>query len=161
MGLARGLDTTEEWLLHARGAKEGSQIASASSSTLDVPLISWVSAGNLSAPDAINDIRDAPRVSFPDLDSGGDWIALRVDGDSMDRISPPDSIIAVNLKDKRLVANACYVIADDAGGATYKRYRPPGEWAPVSTNPEHQPMRHRAGQGPHIIGRVRKSILSM
>lgn len=161
MGLARGLETTEEWLLHGRGPKRASDTATERGDVIDVPLISWVSAGNLSTPDAIADLKDAPPVAVPDLDASGEWIALRVEGDSMDRISPPDSIIVVNLKDRRLVANACYVIADEDGAATYKRYRPPNEWAPVSTNPAHKPLRLTAGAEPRIIGRVRKSILSM
>lgn len=78
----------------------------------------------------------------------------------MDRISPPDSMIIVNRRDKRLVANACYVIADGDGGATYKRYRPdPMRFEPVSTNPAHEPM--FPDHEPTIIGRVRRTILDM
>lgn len=127
-----------------------------------VPLISWVSAGAPKTPDAVEEIESAPRIYAPDLDPKGEWIALRVDGDSMDRISPPDSIIFVNMKDRRLVANACYVITNpDDGAATYKRWRPnPNRWEPVSVNPEHEPL-FVDGDQPKVIGRVRKSVLSM
>lgn len=127
------------------------------------PLISWVSAGALRAPDAVIDSADADIVYTSDLDPKGDWIALRVDSDSMDRISPPESVIFVNRKDRRLVANACYVIADaESGEATYKRFRPsPDRWEPVSTNPEHEPIFVRKGREPTIIGRVRKTLLAM
>lgn len=124
-------------------------------------LISWVSAGALTQPEVMPDVEDAPWVYAPDLDADGDWIALRVDGDSMNRISPHDSIIFVNRKDRRLVPNACYVIGDGEGGATYKRYRPPNTWEPVSTNKAHQPMVVPEGQQPDIIGRVRKTVLAM
>jgi phage repressor protein C with HTH and peptisase S24 domain len=125
-------------------------------------LISWVSAGALLKPDApIQDDDAAQWVYAPDLDPQGDWIVLRVDGDSMNRISPHDSLIFVNRKDRRLVPNACYVIGDGEGGATYKRYRPPNTWEPVSTNPVHQPIRLPMNQEPDIIGRVRKTVLSM
>lgn len=55
-----------------------------------VRLISWVSAGALLSPDAEVDTDDLPIVPEPGLDPNGDWIALRVDGDSMNRISPHD-----------------------------------------------------------------------
>ena len=78
----------------------------------------------------------------------------------MNKISPPESIIFVNRRDKRLVANACYVIADENGATTYKRYRP-GE------NPQFQPASYDDVKPPKlqgaikIIGRVRRSIINM
>lgn len=130
-------------------------------SVISAPLISWVSAGALLKPDAPIEEDDVPLLLEQGLDPSGDWVALRVDGDSMNRISPHDSIIFVNRKDRRLVANACYVIGDGEGGATYKRFRPPATWEPVSTNPAHKPFVLRPGSEPDIIGRVRKTVLSM
>lgn len=126
-------------------------------------LVSWVSAGALSQPDYDPNLGDddVQWVYAPDLDPNGDWIVLRVDGDSMNRISPHDSLIFVNRKDRKLVPNACYVIGDGEGGATYKRYRPPNTWEPVSTNPAHQPLELQDGIQPDIIGRVKKTVLSM
>jgi phage repressor protein C with HTH and peptisase S24 domain len=126
-------------------------------------LISWVSAGALLQPDIRPQVDDddVQWIYAPDLDPNGDWIVLRVDGDSMNRISPHDSLIFVNRKDKRLVPNACYVIADGEGGATYKRYRPPNTWEPVSTNKEHKPLDLDDGNQPEVIGRVKKTILAM
>ncbi len=130
---------------------------------LGAPLISWVSAGDLKTPGVVLEPGDAKMAYIHGLDPEGDWIALEVEGDSMDRISPPESIIFVNRKDRRLVANACYVIADAEGGqASYKRFRPnPDRWEPVSTNPEHEPVFVKKGREPVIIGRVRKTLLSM
>lgn len=127
---------------------------------ISTPLISWVSAGELMIPDSVVDIDDSPRTTGPDLDPNGDWIALTVEGDSMDLISPPESIIFVNRKDKRLVPNACYVLADENGHATYKRYRD-GKFSPVSTNKKHKPIKIPSGHTPPILGRVRKSVLVM
>lgn len=123
----------------------------------DVPLVSWVSAGQLMREHFAG--AELERIHVPDLPKG-DWIALRVQGDSMDRISPPESVIVVNRKDRKLVANACYVIADEEGNATYKRFRPsPMRFEPVSTNPDHEPI--FPDNEPRIVGRVRLSILKM
>ena len=126
-------------------------------SATEVPVIAWISAGAL-ARDDLTDIAIGSEVvgGLP----AGDWIALRVQGDSMDRISPPESIIIVNRNDRSLVANACYVIADQEGNATYKRYRPsPDGFEPVSTNPTHEPI--FPDNEPLIVGRVRRTILHM
>lgn len=124
---------------------------------VEVPLFGWVSAGQLANEDLRDEVIGQETVAGLPV---GDWIALRVEGDSMDRISPPDSIIIVNRNDKRLVANACYVIADPDGNATYKRYRPnPPRFEPVSTNPAHEPIFPE--NDPLIIGRVRMTILRM
>lgn len=136
------------WLLTGEGDAKGG-----------VPLLAWVSAGELMADSVDIDLASVNRIPVSDLPPG-DWIALRVVGDSMDRISPPESIIFVNRRDKRLVANACYVIADENGEATYKRYRPsPDRFEPVSVNPEHEP--HYPHDTPKIIGRVRRTMLDM
>lgn len=127
------------------------------SDTHQVPLIATVSAGALMSEDFRDDIISTLTVGNI---GPGDWIALKVTGDSMDRISPPNSIIIINRRDKRLVANACYVIADEDGGTTYKRYRPdPIRFEPVSTNPQHEPI--FPDHEPTIIGRVKRSLIDM
>lgn len=160
--LAPVLKTSVSWLLEESGpeAIDGPIIDHA---FIQAKLISWVSAGALLQPESAvaDDLEYAPIVYAPDLDPDGDWVALRVDGDSMNRISPHDSIIFVNRKDRRLVPNACYIIGDGEGGATYKRYRPPNTWEPVSTNDSHKPFVLPSGMEPDIIGRVRKTILAM
>lgn len=151
--LAPALRTTAVRLLFPDAPVDTSQVRG--------QLVSWVSAGAL----AQHDLRPAydddtvQWVYAPDLDPNGDWIVLRVDGDSMNRISPHDSLIFVNRRDKRLVPNACYVITDTDGNTTYKRYRPPNRWEPVSTNPEHTALFF--DNEPEIVGRVKKTVLSM
>lgn len=121
-----------------------------------VPHISWISAGSMMRDDVADEALGTLRVN--DLPPG-DWIALTVRGDSMDRISPPDSVIFVNRRDKALVPNALYVIDDGEGNATYKRYRPgpPMRFEPVSTNTELEPIFPE--QEPTIVGRVRRTVL--
>lgn len=124
-----------------------------------VPLISWVSAGSLNGTDGVDSFSGLPTVPVAGLPPGR-WIALEVTGDSMDRISPPGSIILVNRADRRLVPNACYVIGNPEGEATYKRYRPnPMRFEPVSVNPEHAPI--FPDHEPKIIGRVRMTMLTV
>lgn len=149
--LARALDVTPEWLAFGAGEEAATS----------VPLISWVSAGAFGQADAVDDVDDAERITVADL-RPGEWVALRVEGDSMDRISPPDSIILVNLDDRKLVANACYILQDADGSATYKRYRPnPDRFEPVSTNDSHQTLFPDPGNMPQIFGRVGRTILSL
>jgi transcriptional regulator with XRE-family HTH domain len=126
--------------------------------TLNIPFLAWVSAGSMMREDVSDEAIGSLRVA--DLPASGDWIALKVVGDSMDRISPPESVIFVDRKDKYLVPNACYVIADDEGNATYKRYRSgPTRFEPVSTNAAHEPI--FPDNDPIIVGRVRRSTINM
>lgn len=156
--LSRALNVTDRWLLTGREPKHppppdrGLPIS-------EVPILDWVSAGKLSQSIFQDD--EKGRIAISGLDNRGDWIALKVDGDSMDRISPPDSIIVINRNDKRLVPNACYVFGTLNGEATYKRYRPgpPPRFEPVSTNPAHEPL--FPDQEPFIVGRVVYSILDL
>lgn len=131
---------------------------------ISAPLISWVSAGAFRKPEVpISDLSGTDKAYTLGLDPEGEWIALRVEGDSMDLISPPESIVFVNLKDRRLVANACYVIADEEGGSTYKRYRPgPARWEPVSNNKkDHETFYVQGDRGPRVIGRVKRTVLDL
>ena len=148
--IAHVLQTSASWILEGFGSPESRQ----------VPLVSWVSAGSLAQPEVpVEDLAHLPMIQAPDLPDG-EWIALRVVGDSMDRISPPESVIFVNRRDKRLIPNGCYVIAGEDGEATYKRFRPdPMRFEPVSINTEHEAIFPDAE--PIIIGRVRKTMLDM
>ncbi|MBP2560822.1 SOS-response transcriptional repressor LexA [Neorhizobium galegae] len=126
-----------------------------------VPKISWVNAGAFGTAEAVVDISDAPRIEVAGL-GDGEFYALDVQGDSMDRISPDGSTIVVNRKDTRLVQNACYIVLDGEGGATYKRYRQsPTRFEPVSTNASHEPIFPDNDNIPAIFGRVVLSILKM
>lgn len=137
----------------------GRQIPMPALATVDVPIVSWISAGELGSQEMVVNLSDYPTIPTTDLEQG-QWIALRVDGPSMNKISPPDSIIFVNLRDKRLVTNGCYVISDESGQATYKRYRP-------NENPPFQPASYMDIPPPAlegaitIIGRVKRSMIDM
>lgn len=154
---ARRFKVSLDWLLRGKGAGPGETSAEPDDLAVEIPLVSTVSAGALRRNDLSDEQIGTIRIGpLPP----GDWIALRVSGDSMDKVSPPDSIILVNRADHALVPNGCYVIDDGEGYATYKRYRPnPDRFEPVSMNDQHQPIFPE--NTPTIIGRVRRSILEM
>lgn len=127
-----------------------------------VPRVSWVTAGEMGEQEGVADLSDFPREPVADLPRGGRWIALKLepDANSMNKISPPESIIFVDLNDRRLVPNACYVISDEQGRVTYKRYRP-------NAKPPFQPASYEEVPPPKlegqitVIGRVRRSMIDM
>lgn len=122
-----------------------------------VPVLTWVSAGAMARDDLSQEAIGS--ITVAELPPG-DWFALEVVGDSMDRISPPESTIFVNRKDKQLIPHACYVIDDGEGNATYKRYRTnPVRFEPFSTNPAHEPL--YPDNDPTVIGRVGMSQIRM
>ncbi|MBN8292847.1 hypothetical protein JI664_12805 [Rhodobacter sp. NTK016B] len=125
-----------------------------------VKLISWVSAGQLVDHPAIDSFEDFPSIYAADLPPGR-WIALRVDGTSMNKLSPPESIVIVNLDDTRLVPGRCYVVADETGAATYKAYDPNAE-------PQFQPRSYIENTpapvfvgAVRVVGRVYRTMLDM
>lgn len=126
-----------------------------------VPVLdSLVSAGNLAPREAVKADEIERYVAASDLPPG-DWIALSVEGDSMDLVSPPGSIIFVNRADTRLVDGGFYVVvADDDHGTTFKRYRSkPEHFAPYSANRDHVPV---LMDGPfRVVGRVYRTMLDI
>lgn len=150
--LALILQCNLDWLITGRGA--GPEILTSRA----IPIVTWVSAGAMAREEGQQDI--IGEIELSGLDPDGRWIALRVEGDSMDRISPPGSLIFVDLADRRLVPNACYIIVNGDNEASYKRFRSsPARFEPVSTNPAHEAI-FPDGE-PSVIGRVRRSQIEM
>lgn len=156
---ARAFGVSLQWLAFGLGNQNDPDVPPAQ--ITDVPSVSWVTAGEMADQDAIDVLSDYPTISAVDLPAGR-YIALRVerDANSMNKISPPESVIFVNLNDKRLVPNACYVIADEQGRTTYKRYRP-------NEDPPFQPASYDDVDPPdlegaiRVIGRVKRSMIDM
>lgn len=131
-----------------------------SSDIADVPLVSWVAASPFSEIPVSEAKLDAPHILAPNL-GRGDFIALKVKGDSMDRIAPDGAIIIVNRADTTLVSRAFYVFCrQDGAEATFKRWMTnPNRLEPFSTNPTHEPV--FVITPPAVIGRVRKIMLDL
>lgn len=158
--VARVLGTNYMWLADGIGNEEGD--GKEAGVVRDVPMVSWVTAGEMASQEAIATLTEYPTIPAVDIKGNGPFIALRVEpnANSMNKISPPESVIFVDMGDKRLVPNACYVIADDQGQATYKRYRP-------DLKPPFQPASYDKVPPPtlegaiRVVGRVRRSMIDM
>jgi len=164
--LAAFLDCTREELFFPResGAKK-SRLKKPREPITEIPLIDYVTAGKLRSPMSQLDPSEWPLFAFADL-GPGEWFALRVedkgDGDSMDRISPPRSVIAVNRDDRELIDGKCYIFSI-AGETTYKMWQDgdPAYLAPYSTNPIHKPIFVKRRRDFEVIGRVKRTVLDL
>jgi len=124
-----------------------------------VPLVSWVSAGRLWAHEPVEAKDITTTLSVAGL-GRGDWIALTIDGDSINRIAPSGAIVFVNRADTHLISGKFYVFSYDSGEATIKRFRSnPDRLEPYSTNPEHDTIFPESGL--RVIGRARRVIIDI
>lgn len=122
-----------------------------------IPVLSWISAGRLSGSDMPANVKAEKRIAVADLKQSK-WIALRVSGESMNRVAPDGSMIFVDLADKRLVEEGFYVFAQPTGDATFKRYRGGRRprLQPYSTDPDQETI--PAPEDLEVIGRVRRVV---
>lgn len=123
----------------------------------DVPLLSMVSAGNLRFQQSVEEHDIIRRLKVGDLPKG-DWIALQVEGDSMNRIAPDGAIILVDRSDTRLIDGRHYIFALEGGDATFKMFkRNPDRLQPYSTNPDYMAV-PADREDLYVFGRVRRVI---
>ncbi len=156
--LAAALHTSDAWLLWRDGHED---VAPADAIPLArVPLLDWVSAGRLVPPTSQIPLEDVPLLAFADL-GRGEFFALRVEGDSMDRVSPDGSIIVVNKAERELMNGRAYVFSL-RGETTYKLWHDdPAYLQPFSTNPRHTPIFFKRKKDFEVIGRVRRTVLDL
>lgn len=128
---------------------------------LKIPLIDWVNAGSLSEPRSQVSIHDVPLLPFANL-GHGEFFALAVTGNSMDRVSPEGSIIVVDRADRTLV-NGRFYIFGLKGETTYKKWSgtEPEFLSPYSTDPSHGPIFVKHKRDIEVIGRVKRSMLEL
>jgi len=160
--LAPLLNTTADVLLLVADAGAPEKLARGARGIQNIPLLDKVTAGRLKAASSQIPVEDVPLLAFADL-GRGEFFALTVDGDSMDRWSPDGSIIVVNQADRTLVSGKAYVISQ-RGEATFKMWRPdPPRFAPYSTNPSHEPIfvKSKAEAEKLVVGRVKRTVLDL
>lgn len=127
-----------------------------------VPLLDRVSAGKLRQPLSQIPMEDVPLLAFADLGKG-DFIALTVEGDSMDRIAPDGATIIIDKTDTTLISNKPYVVAD-RGEVSFKLWKPnPPRFAPSSTNPSHEPIFVKTKEVAErmVVGRVKRAVVDL
>lgn len=127
----------------------------------EIPVISWVSAGQLRDAGQAPSSRYAKHMLVDDL-PGGEYFATDVRGDSMDRVSPEGSRIIVNVGEREPKAGSFYLFGI-RGEATYKRYQnePVIRLEPCSTNPANRTIFPKADKDWAVIGRVVRTILNL
>lgn len=125
-----------------------------------IPLLDSVAAGKLVEPRSQIPVQDVPLLAFADL-GHGEWFALRVVGDSMDRIAPDGSTVVVDRSDRQTVAGKPYIFSH-RGETTFKLWRPdPDRLAPYSWNPANEPIFVKKKKDFEVIGRVRRTVLDL
>ena len=143
------LGVTANWLLF--GETESQQI----------PLIDSVAAGafaDTTDPYAVGD-ENTPIVEFPSLPHSH-FIALKVEGTSMNLVAPEGSYIAVDLTVKKAHPGRYYVIRKDSDKATFKRFEQnPDRYEPESSE-KHGTIFADSGKI-YIVGQVRKALMDL
>lgn len=123
-----------------------------------IPVLSWVAATSFTSVTPAS-YADADRVVTLGGLGNGEYFALQVRGDSMDRVAPDSAIIVVDYNDTSLQNHKFYVI-EYAGDTTFKRadLKPPLRFSPYSTNPQHEPIFPEDAGAVRVLGRVVKVI---
>lgn len=152
---ANAFKVSEGWLLTGEGPDP------VETETIDVPLLSKVSASTFKAQDGVRAADIERHIKVSHLPKGK-WFALTVEGTSMDRVAPDGSIIIVNQADDILLDGKAYVFSLDDGAATFKQYRltPEPMLTPYSWHPEHYAM-PVGDRDLYVFGRVRRVITDL
>lgn len=146
--------------IRRRAASKPVKLPNAKAQAVNVPLVSWVSAGKFAAQDGVK-ATEVRKYLVADLSPKGDWIALVVSGNSMDRVAPDGATIFVDRKDTRLKDGDFYVFVLPDGETTFKRYKGGHEirLQPYSTDPDQETI--HPTEGMEVIGRVKRAVLDL
>lgn len=127
---------------------------------IPVSLVSWVSAGRLTQQAPVTPTDVLRQMMVAELPAG-DWIALEVDGDSMNYVAPPGAIIVVNRADRDPINGKYYVFSTGEGETTFKLYLggPRPRLQPQSRNADHETI--LVTDDMTVVGRVARVILDL
>lgn len=125
---------------------------------IKIPLLDWVSAGSLVEPKSQIPESDAPLLAVAGLGPGR-YFALKVQGSSMDRLSPEGSVIIVNRAETEPISGKCYIFSI-RGETTFKRWHAdPPYLEPYSWDPVHKPIFVKRKRDLATVGRVVRSMI--
>lgn len=118
-----------------------------------LPVVAKIAAGNWQEAIELSD----ETIPVPASLKGANLFVMRPSGDSMDLIVPDDGdggFIVVNPDDRDLIDRKCYVVMNQLGECTFKRFSAsPLALMPCSSNPNHSPI--MIGTEPFtVLGRV-------
>ncbi len=155
--VARVLQAKFLWLTTGTGPEE----SGGADEGTTVPLYSDVPAGRMMATEGIARAEDVRSHIVISGLGRGDWAALVVNGNSMNKVAPDGSVIVFNRADTRLVDNGFYIFAHpETGEATFKRY---GAGQPPRLRPfsydDYDPI--MVTDEIAAVGRVRKVIVDL
>lgn len=147
--------------LDALAMEAGEYVVAAPPDEFDVvPVLTQVSAGRLQSTEAVTEADVQGRIVVSGLGKGN-WAALIVAGDSMNKVAPNGSTIVFNRADTLPVNDAFFVFKDpDTGAATFKRYgagNPP--WLRPYSYDDYDPI--PVNGDIEIVGRVRKVVVDL
>jgi SOS-response transcriptional repressor LexA len=155
--VAQVLHTKFLWLTTGNGPEE----AGAADEATSIPVYADVPAGKMMATEGIakaEDIRS--HVTISGLGKGN-WAALIVNGNSMNKVAPDGSMIVFNRADQRPVDNGFFVFEHpETGEATFKRFgagKPP-RLRPYSYD-DYDPI--MVTEDIVIVGRVKKVLVDL
>lgn len=123
--IAEILKTTPSYLM---GWEEQPALPTASTELIDLPLYGDVAAGALAEMESVDvwDVKNIqlPKVILPALSSYANLFAMRVNGDSMDKVIPDHSLVVVKPCEDHLYKDGDIVVFSYNGEYSLKRYRP-------------------------------------
>jgi repressor LexA len=144
---------TSDWMIRIAGAlgvepAELLGVAEAARPLRRVPRVGSIPGGNWKA--AIED----PVELIPTTKGGPNTFALKVEGDSMDLVVEPGTIVFIDPDDRELVDRKYYAVMRPGGETTFKQFRTePLRLEPCSRNKAHKTI--LMGEEPlTTIGRV-------
>jgi SOS-response transcriptional repressor LexA len=126
-----------------------------------VPVMDRMPASKLKKAAAEGD-KNVQSLALTDL-GRGDFFALTVKGDSMDRIAPEGANIIVNRADRALVAGKPFLVSD-RGDISFRIWKPdPARFAPFSFNPVHEPiyLKNKDQAERMVVGRVVRIVIDI
>ena len=131
--------------------------------TRNVPIFADVPAGKMMVPEAVADPRNIyGHIVISGLGKG-DWAALIVSGNSMNKVAPDGSTIVFNRADTHPVDNGFFIFKDpQTGAATFKRYGAgnPPRLRPYSYD-DYDPILLTSDDQVEIVGRVKKVVVDL